>query len=70
LVFVRSLVGFLHPRFWDKAIETTSIMLISIFLCLVIGVPIGIWMSRANRVREKDSSYIRFNADKFQLLFI
>ena len=28
-------------------------MLISIFLCLIIGVPIGIWMSRANRVREK-----------------
>mgnify|MGYP003325661519 CR=1 FL=1 len=28
-------------------------MLISIFLCLVIGVPIGIWMSRANKVREK-----------------
>jgi glycine betaine/proline transport system permease protein len=28
-------------------------MLISIFLCLIIGVPIGIWMSRANKVREK-----------------
>ncbi|WP_435152505.1 ABC transporter permease [Candidatus Pelagibacter bacterium nBUS_44] len=51
--FCTFFIGFLHPRFWDKAIETTSIMLISIFLCLVIGVPIGIWMSRANRVREK-----------------
>jgi glycine betaine/proline transport system permease protein len=51
--FCTFFIGFLHPRFWDKAIETTSIMLISIFLCLVIGVPIGIWMSRANKVREK-----------------
>jgi glycine betaine/proline transport system permease protein len=51
--FCTFFIGFLHPRFWDKAIETTSIMLISIFLCLIIGVPIGIWMSRANRVREK-----------------
>ena len=51
--FCTFFIGFLHPRLWDKAIETTSIMLISIFLCLVIGVPIGIWMSRANRVREK-----------------
>jgi glycine betaine/proline transport system permease protein len=61
--FCTFFIGFLHPRFWDKAIETTSIMLISIFLCLVIGVPIGIWMSRANRVREKDPSNTRFNAD-------
>ncbi|MDA9687801.1 proline/glycine betaine ABC transporter permease [Candidatus Pelagibacter sp.] len=51
--FCTFFIGFLHPRFWDKAIETTSIMLISIFLCLIIGVPIGIWMSRANKVREK-----------------
>ena len=51
--FCTFFIGFLHPRFWDKAIETTSIMLISIFLCLVIGVPIGIAMSRANKVREK-----------------
>jgi glycine betaine/proline transport system permease protein len=51
--FCTFFIGFLHPRFWDKAIETTSIMLISIFLCLVIGVPIGIWMSRTNKVREK-----------------
>ena len=51
--FCTFFIGFLHPRFWDKAIETTSIMIISIFLCLIIGVPIGIWMSRANKVREK-----------------
>jgi glycine betaine/proline transport system permease protein len=65
--FCTFFIGFLHPRFWDKAIETTSIMLISIFLCLIIGVPIGIWMSRANKVREKNSSYTRFNANNSSL---
>jgi len=36
LVFVHFLLVFLHPRFWDKAIETTSIMLISIFYVLLL----------------------------------
>ena len=50
--FCTFFIGFLHPRFWDKAIETTAIMLIGIFLCLIIGIPLGILMSRSTRVRD------------------
>ena len=45
-------IGFLHPRFWDKAIETTSIMIIGILFCIFIGIPLGIAMSRSVRVRN------------------
>ena len=34
--FCTFFIGFLHPVFWSKAIETTSIMLISIFLCVTL----------------------------------
>ena len=50
--FCTFFIGFLHPRFWDKAIETTAIMLIGIFLCLIIGIPLGILMSRSTRTRN------------------
>ena len=40
--FCTFFIGFLHPRFWDKAIETTSIMLISIFFMS------GYWCSNRN----------------------
>ena len=40
-------------NFWTKAIETTSIMLISIFLCVTFGIPVGILMSRSERIRDK-----------------
>jgi glycine betaine/proline transport system permease protein len=45
-------IGFLHPKFWDKAIETTSIMIIGILICIIIGIPLGITMSRSNKVRN------------------
>ena len=51
--FCTFFIGFLHPIFWQKAIETTAIMLISIFLCLIFGMPVGILMSRAERIRNK-----------------
>ena len=51
--FCTFFIGFLHPIFWQKAIETTAIMVISIFLCLIFGLPIGILMSRAERIRNK-----------------
>ena len=50
--FCTFFIGFLHPRFWDKAIETTAIMLIGIFLCLIIGIPLGILISRSERFRN------------------
>ena len=45
-------IGFLNPRFWDKAIETTTMVVIGIALCVVIGIPIGIAMARSEKVRN------------------
>jgi|TARA_B100000315_G_C14557027_1_gene578685 glycine betaine/proline transport system permease protein len=45
-------IGFLSPRFWDKAIMTTCIVFIGIVLCLLIGIPVGIAMARSKRIRK------------------
>ena len=45
-------IGFLNPRFWDKAIETTTIVFIGIILCVMVGIPIGISMARNPKVRN------------------
>ena len=50
--FCTFFIGFLSPRYWDKAIMTTCIVLIGIFLCLVIGIPIGIAMARKPKLRK------------------
>ena len=50
--FCTFFIGFLNPRFWDKAIETTTMVVIGIAICVVIGIPIGIAMSRSERVRN------------------
>jgi glycine betaine/proline transport system permease protein len=50
--FCTFFIGFLSPRYWDKAIMTTCIVLIGIFLCLVIGIPIGIAMARKPKFRK------------------
>jgi len=52
VAFCTFYIGFLSPRFWDKAIMTTCVCIIGIFLCLVIGIPVGIAMSRSPRVRN------------------
>jgi glycine betaine/proline transport system permease protein len=45
-------LGFLSPRYWDKCIMTTTIVVIGMLLCLVIGLPIGIMMARNKKVRN------------------
>jgi len=45
-------LGFLSPRYWDKCIMTTTIVVIGMLLCLVIGIPIGIMMARNKKVRN------------------
>lgn len=45
-------IGFLSPKFWDKAMETTSIMVVSISVCLFIGLPVAILMARNERTRN------------------
>ena len=45
-------IGFLNPRFWDKAIETTTMVVLGIAICVIIGIPIGIAMARNEKVRN------------------
>ena len=45
-------LGFLSPRYWDKCIMTTTIVIIGLLLCLVFGIPIGIAMARNKKVRN------------------
>jgi len=45
-------LGFLSPRYWDKCIMTTCIVVIGLLLCLVFGIPIGIAMARNKKVRN------------------
>jgi len=45
-------IGFLSPKFWDKAMQTTGVMLIAILLCMVIGMPVAIAISRSDRLRN------------------
>jgi len=50
--FCTFFIGFLNPRFWDKAIETTTMVVIGIAICIIIGIPIGIAMARSEKVRN------------------
>ncbi len=34
---------------WDEAMVTLALVLTSVFFCLVIGLPIGIWLARSDR---------------------
>jgi glycine betaine/proline transport system permease protein len=37
---------------WDETMKTLAIMLVSIILCLLIGLPMGVWMSRSRRLSQ------------------
>ena len=37
---------------WEEMISTISIVLISVIVSLVVGIPIGIWMSKSDRVEK------------------
>ena len=50
--FCTFFIGFLSPRYWDKCIMTTCIVLIGMLLCLVVGIPIGITMARRPKFRK------------------
>lgn len=34
---------------WDEAMTTLSLVITSLFFCMIIGLPIGIWLSRSDR---------------------
>ena len=45
-------IGFLSSKFWDKSVQTLGVMVISILICVVIGIPVAIAMSRNPRFRN------------------
>ena len=52
VAFCTFFLGFLSPRYWDKCIMTTCIVLIGMLLCIVVGIPIGIAMARNKKIRN------------------
>ena len=52
VAFCTFFLGFLSPRYWDKCIMTTCIVIIGMLLCVVIGIPVGIAMARNKKVRN------------------
>ena len=52
VAFCTFFLGFLSPRYWDKCIMTTCIVVIGMLLCIVIGIPVGISMARNKKVRN------------------
>ncbi|WP_020006691.1 ABC transporter permease [Salinicoccus albus] len=37
--------------YWPETIETVSLVLVSVIISMIIGIPIGIWMSQKNSVQ-------------------
>lgn len=37
---------------WDEMISTLTIIIISVFISFLIGIPVGIWMAKSNRVES------------------
>ena len=52
VAFCTFFLGFLSPRYWDKCIMTTCIVLIGMLLCIAVGIPLGIAMARNKKVRN------------------
>lgn len=50
-----SLLGLLlidNLGFWDEMLETLALVLTSVLISIVIGIPVGIWSSQSERVRQ------------------
>ncbi|HIS28459.1 MAG TPA: proline/glycine betaine ABC transporter permease [Candidatus Avamphibacillus intestinigallinarum] len=37
--------------YWPETIQTLTLIIISVLICVVIGIPIGVWMSQSNRAQ-------------------
>lgn len=46
------ILSFLLTGFWVEAMKTTYLVFVATCLCLLIGVPIGVWCSRSERVAK------------------
>ena len=46
------LIGVVDPKLWDYSMMTLSVMLVSTIICIGLGVPVGIAISRNDRMRD------------------
>jgi len=46
------MISFIVTGFWVETMQTTYLVLISGIFCVLIGVPVGIWCSRSERVAK------------------
>jgi glycine betaine/proline transport system permease protein len=52
---VLAILGFTYlglVDLWDRSLQTLALMIISVVVCLLIGVPLGIWSGRNPRVEK------------------
>lgn len=50
ILVVISMMAFGYLGYWEDSIDTLIVTGISVFVCVVIGLPLGVWMSRSSRV--------------------
>ncbi|MEM7525896.1 MAG: ABC transporter permease subunit, partial [Pseudomonadota bacterium] len=50
ILCVALVMSFILTGFWEQAMKTTYLVFVSALLCLAIGVPVGIWCARSERV--------------------
>ncbi|WP_372753119.1 ABC transporter permease [Labilibaculum sp.] len=54
-MFVFTIFGLLllwGMHFWEETMQTLSLVIISTFIALLIGIPLGIWSARSNRAQR------------------
>ena len=52
LLCVALMMSFILTGYWVEAMKTTYLVLVSGIMCLAIGIPVGIWCSRSDRVAQ------------------
>jgi glycine betaine/proline transport system permease protein len=51
-VMVASFASFGLLGLWDESMQTLALMLVAVALSLIVGVPLGVWMGRSERVER------------------
>src|SRR5579885_3134705 len=50
LIMFATFVGFAALGLWDDSMQTLALMLVAVALSLLVGIPLGIWAGRSDRV--------------------
>lgn len=48
---------------WDQAMVTLALVMTSVFFCLLIGLPLGIWLARSDTAAKNCQTHTRCNAN-------